>query len=196
MSTPEPLARLIAQFATLPGVGSKSARRMAYHLLNRPPEELREMGSLLSELPDKVFPCSVCFSWTEKERCAICSDPKRDQQVLCIVEKASDIEPFERSGIFRGLYHVLGGHISPLDGIGPDQLHIAPLMERLDGVREAILATGATAEGESTALYLERLLTKRGVEVTRLARGIPVGADLEYLDVQTLVRAFQARGSA
>lgn len=196
MSTPDPLAQLIARFATLPGVGSKSARRMAYHLLNRPAEELREMGALLSGLPDKVFPCSTCFSWTESEQCSICADPKRDQRVICIVEKASDIEPFERSGIYRGLYHVLGGHISPLDGIGPDQLHIAPLMERLDGVGEAILATGATAEGEATALYLERLLAKHGVVVTRLARGIPVGADLEYLDVQTLVRAFQARGNA
>lgn len=196
MSTPAPLARLIAQFATLPGIGTKSARRMAYHLLNSPPEELKEMGRLLMEIPDQVVPCKICYAWTDSTLCSICSSDRRDQQVICVVEKASDIESFERSGVFRGLYHVLGGHISPLDGIGPDQLHISSLLTRLEGVREAILATGATTEGEATALYLERLLSGRGVTVTRLARGIPVGADLEYLDVQTLARAFQARGAS
>lgn len=194
MSTPEPLARLIAQFASLPGVGAKSARRMVNHLLGYPPEVLAEWGRMIAELPERVVPCPVCHAWTDREVCPICADARRDEKVICVVEKASDIEPFEKSGVYRGLYHVLGGHLSPLDGIGPDDLHLESLLKRLEGVHEVILATGASAEGESTALYLERLLGNRGVSVTRLARGIPVGADLEYLDVQTLARAFQARG--
>lgn len=196
MSTPEPLARLIARFATLPGVGAKSARRMVYHLLGNSPEELGEWGEMVATLRERVVPCPVCHAWTDREVCPLCSDVRRDDKVICVVEKASDIEPFEKSGVYRGLYHVLGGQISPLDGIGPDDLQIASLLSRLDGVREVILATGASAEGEATSLYLERLIGGRGVAVTRLARGIPVGADLEYLDVQTLARAFQARGAS
>ena len=195
MSAPDLLARLISSFARLPGVGTKSARRMAYHLLQAPPQDAKEMGELLSEIHEKIRPCPVCRSWPDAELCPVCADPRRDRSVICVVENASDIDSFERGRIFRGLYHVLGGHISPLDGVGPGDLNIASLFERLDGVEEVILATGSSTEGEATALYLDKLLSERGIRVTRLARGIPMGADLEYLDELTLSRAFEARGS-
>ena len=195
MSAPDLLTRLIAAFSRLPGVGEKSARRMVYHLLQSPADDARAMSALLAELPEKIHPCPQCHAWTDRDLCPVCADPKRDRGLICVVENASDVDVFERHRLFGGLYHVLGGHLSPLDGVGPDRLNVQSLMDRLEGVREVVLATGSSTEGESTALYLERLLEARGVKATRLARGIPMGTDLEYLDQLTLLRALEARGA-
>ena len=202
MHSPEPLERLIAALSRFPGVGRKSARRMAYHLLEESPDEVARLGQMIVELPQSIQRCRNCFSYSESDLCPVCSDTRRDRTILCVVERASDIEAFERSGVFRGLYHVLGGNLSPLDGIGPEQVRIPELLRRVEaGVREVILATGSSTEGEATALYIDRALQHLPNfapdaptrQVTRLARGIPMGTDLEYLDEPTLSRAFQAR---
>ena len=186
---------LAGELAKLPGIGRKTALRLTYHLLKQSPEQSRRLAEALLTLSERVKPCERCFNLTEQETCAICRDPRRDPALLCAVEEASDIGAIERAGEFRGLYHVLGGRLSPLDGVGPDDLTIAQLVRRVrdGGVREVIVATNPSMEGEATALYVQRQLASEGVSVTRIARGLPVGGDLEYADGVTIAQALSAR---
>jgi recombination protein RecR len=186
---------LIDELGRLPGVGPKSAQRIAFHLLQADPADVRRLADVLIEVKAKVKFCSTCFNVAEDDQCRICRDPRRDQTVLCVVEESKDVVAIERTREYRGRYHVLGGAISPIEGIGPDELRIRELMTRLaDGtVTEVILATDPNLEGEATATYLTRLLRPMGLRVTRLASGLPVGGDLEYADEVTLGRAFEGR---
>ncbi len=185
---------LATELARLPGIGRKTALRLTYHLLKQSPDQSRRLADALQTLAERVRPCSRCFNLSEDELCAICSDPRRDVAILCAVEEASDIGAIERTGEYRGLYHVLGGRLSPLDGIGPDDLTITQLVRRLDGgVREVIIATNPSLEGEATALYLQGQIVSQGLLVTRIARGLPVGGDLEYADGVTIAQALSAR---
>ena len=186
---------LAAELARLPGIGRKTALRLTYHLLKQAPEQSRRLADALVTLAERVRPCALCFNLTEEEVCAICRDPRRDRTVLCAVEEASDIGAIERTGEYRGLYHVLGGRLSPLDGVGPEDLTIQQLAPRLEegSVREVIIATNPSLEGEATALYLQRQLGRQGLAVTRIARGLPVGGDLEYADGVTIAQALAAR---
>lgn len=186
---------LATEFAKLPGIGRKTALRLTYHLLKQAPDQSRRLAEALRTLSDRVRPCSRCFNLTEDELCPICRDPRRDPAVICAVEEASDIAAIERAGEFRGLYHVLGGRLSPLDGVGPEDLTINQLVSRVGGagVREVILATNPSLEGEATALYVQRQLAALPVTVTRIARGLPVGGDLEYADGVTIAQALAAR---
>jgi recombination protein RecR len=189
---------LIDELGHLPGVGPKGAQRIAFHLLQAEPADVRRLAEVLLEVKSRVRFCSVCFNVSEDEQCRICRDPRRDQTVLCVVEEYKDVVAIERTKEFRGRYHVLGGAISPIDGIGPDQLHISELLKRLsDGaITEVILATDPNLEGEATATYLTRMLTPLELRITRLASGLPVGGDLEYADEVTLGRAFAGRRTA
>jgi recombination protein RecR len=193
--TPEPVTRLIEAFAQLPGIGPKTASRLTFYLLRRPLEQTQALAEALVDLKQRIVFCRQCFNITEQNPCAICSDEKRDRSVLCVVEEALDVLAIERTGEYRGLYHVLHGAISPVEGIGPDELRINELMARLkqEPVREVLLATNPNLEGEATAMYLARLIQPLGVRVTRLARGLPVGGDLEYADAVTLSRALEGR---
>ena len=186
---------LAAELSKLPGIGRKTALRLTYHLLKQSPDQSRRLASALVTLAERVKPCARCFNLTEQELCDICRDPRRDVGVLCAVEEASDIGAIERAGEFRGLYHVLGGRLSPLDGVGPEDLTIPQLVGRVagGGVREVILATNPSLEGEATALYVQRLLVPYQLTVTRIARGLPVGGDLEYADGVTIAQALAAR---
>ena len=190
---PDPLQRLIGELARLPGIGPKTAARLAHHLLKVPPGEARALAQSIVEVKDKLFHCSRCNSITAEDPCRYCTDPSRDRSALCVVEEPFNIQPIERTGEYHGLYHVLLGALSPQRGIGPDQLAIPGLLDRLAGVREVILATNPNVEGEATALYLARLLKPRVVEVTRLAFGMPVGGDIEYTDEVTLGRSLAGR---
>jgi recombination protein RecR len=185
------------ELARLPGVGPRTATRLVYHLLRASPDDARRLGSAIEQLVERVRPCSRCGNFSEGDECEICSDPERDAGIICVVENAFDVRSIDRTGEFKGLFHVLGGRLSPLDGIGPDELNLAPLLDRVgDGqrpVREVILATHPSVEGEATAVYLESALRPLGVRVTRLARGIPVGSDLEYVDGSTLAEALAGR---
>ena len=189
---------LIDELGRLPGVGPKSAQRIAFHLLQADPVDVRRLADVLIEVKARVQFCSVCFNVSEDEQCRICRDPRRDPSVLCVVEEYKDVVAIERTREYRGRYHVLGGAISPIDGIGPDQLRVRELMTRLaDGaVTEVILATDPNLEGEATATYLTRMLKVLDLRVTRLASGLPVGGDLEYADEVTLGRAFAGRRAA
>jgi recombination protein RecR len=186
---------LTSELARLPGIGRKTALRLTYHLLKQPPEQSRRLASALQTLSEKVRPCARCFNLTEDELCAICRDPRRDAALLCAVEDAADIGAIERAGEFRGQYHVLGGRLSPLDGITPDDLTIRQLVHRVEQgmVREVILATNPSLVGEVTALSVQRQLAALPVAVTRIARGLPVGGDLEYADGVTIAQALSAR---
>jgi len=193
--TPDPLNRLVAQLAKLPGVGEKTAQRLALHILRSPPEYARELSATIQEVVEKVKLCANCFSLTEQELCGICRDERRDERVLCVVEGLPDLMAVERTREFKGRYHVLHGVLSPLEGIGPDQLRIKELLARLESgrVEEVIVATNPDVEGEATSLYLTRLLKPMGVKVTRIAQGVPMGGDLEFADQATLARALSAR---
>ena len=186
---------LIDELGRLPGVGPKSAQRIAFHILQSDPIDVRRLANALNEVKEKVRFCAVCGNVSESERCRVCLDPRRDPSVICVVEEPKDVVAVERTREFRGRYHVLGGAISPIEGVGPDDLRIRELMTRLaDGVvTELILATDPNLEGEATATYLARLLKPMGLRVTRLASGLPVGGDLEYADEVTLGRAFEGR---
>ena len=186
---------LIDELGRLPGVGPKSAQRIAFHLLQADPTDVRRLAEVLVEVKDKVRFCAVCGGVAEQETCRICRDPRRDLGVICVVEESKDVVAIERTREFRGRYHVLGGAISPIEGVGPDDLRVRELMVRLqDGtVTELILATDPNLEGEATATYLSRFLANLGIRVTRLASGLPVGGDLEYADEVTLGRAFEGR---
>ncbi|MCI5801212.1 MAG: recombination mediator RecR [Oscillospiraceae bacterium] len=190
-----PLTRLIEHFERLPGVGKKSAQRLAFYVLNMPREKALDFADAIVEARDKIKHCRVCQNLTDQELCPICSDEGRDKSVICVVEDPRDILAFERTREYNGLYHVLHGLISPMDGVGPEQLYVKELLGRLrDGqVKEVIMATNPTVEGEATAMYLSRLLKPVGVKVTRLAYGIPVGSNLEYADEVTLYRALEGR---
>jgi recombination protein RecR len=196
----EPVARLIESFARLPGIGPKTAQRLTYHLLRAPDAEARALAAALVDVRDKVVFCERCFNISDAPLCAICRDPGRDQSRLCVVEEPLDVLALERTGEFKGLYHVLHGAISPIDGIGPDRLRIRELLARADEAKqegapfvEVIIATNPTLEGEATAMYLAERLESAVGEVSRIARGLPVGGDLEYADEVTLIRALQGR---
>ncbi|HEY4658194.1 MAG TPA: recombination mediator RecR [Gemmatimonadaceae bacterium] len=186
---------LVTELSRLPTIGRKSALRLTYHLLKQPPEQSRRLAQALTTLSERVRPCERCFNLTEEPVCAMCRDPRRDAAVICVVEEASDIAAIERAGEYRGAYHVLGGRLSPLDGVGPDDLTAAALVRRVSGggVKEVIVATSLKLEGEATALYLQEQLAPLGVTVSRIARGIPVGGDLEYADGVTIAQAMAAR---
>ncbi|HVD15222.1 MAG TPA: recombination mediator RecR [Actinomycetota bacterium] len=190
-----PVQDLIDELGRLPGVGPKSAQRIAFHLLKVEPADAERLARAIHEVKAKVHFCKVCFNVAEGELCRICRDPRRDPSLVCVVEEPRDLVAVERTQEFKGRYHVLGGAISPIEGIGPDDLRIRELLRRLEseGVREVILATNPNIEGEATAMYLARLLTPLGVRVTRIASGLPVGGDLEYADEITLGRAFAGR---
>jgi recombination protein RecR len=195
----EPVAKLIEAFNRLPGIGPKTAQRLTYHLLRAPDAEARALATALVAVREEVVFCDRCFNISDAPLCPICRDPGRDQARLCVVEEPLDVLALERTGVFHGLYHVLHGAISPIDGVGPDRLHIAELFARVDAAAltapftEVILATNPTLEGEATAMYLDERLAGKVGSVTRIARGIPVGGDLEYADEVTLIRALQGR---
>lgn len=190
-----PLARLVEELSKLPGVGPKTAQRLAFHLLKVPPEEARSLAQAIVEAREKISYCRRCFNFAEGDLCEYCADARRDPTLVCVVERPQDIVAVERTGEFRGLYHVLGGAISPIDGIGPEELRIRELLDRVrrDEVREVIVATNPRVEGEATAMYLANLLKPLGVRATRIASGLPVGGDLEYADEVTLGRALKGR---
>ena len=194
LHTSEALQELIEEFSKLPGIGRKSAQRLALFVLKRPREEIIAMAKALVNVKDRIRYCSVCCNITEEDPCAVCSSPKRDRSIICVVEEPSDVIALEKTNDFRGLYHVLGGSLSPLDGIGPDDLKTRELVARITGdVTEVILAMNPNVEGEATTLYLTRLLKPLGVKVSRIARGIPVGGNLEFADEATLSRALEGR---
>lgn len=195
MRYPAALTTLIRELGRLPGIGPKSAQRLAFHLFNRPEADIRSLAAALVAAKTGLAKCPRCFNImsTGEEACAVCSDPNRDERLMCVVEQPADLLAIERSGEFRGLYHVLHGALSPMNGIGPDQLTIAELLQRLGGVDEAVLATSTTVEGEATAMYLARQIGELGTKVSRIAYGLPVGGDLEYADEVTLGRAMANR---
>jgi recombination protein RecR len=194
---------LATELARLPGIGRKTALRLTYYLLRQPPEQSKRLANALVTLGERVRTCARCFNLTEDDVCSICRDPRRDPSLICVVEQASDIGAIERAGEFKGLYHVLGGRLSPLDGVGPADLTVEALLGRVNpedggaadgaGVREVILATNPSLEGEATALYVQTQLAPTGVAVSRIARGLPVGGDLEYADGVTIAQAISAR---
>ena len=189
----DPLARLIGELSRLPSIGPKTATRLAHYLLKAPPAEAQALAEAIVEVKEKLFHCSLCNSITAVDPCRYCADERRDRARICVVEEPFNIEPIERTGEYHGLYHVLLGALSPHRGVGPDRLAIPRLLERLDGVEEVVLATNPNVEGEATALFLARLLKARGVKVTRLAFGMPVGGDIEYTDEVTLGRSLAGR---
>jgi recombination protein RecR len=194
-ATAEPVARLIEEFNRLPGIGPKTAQRLTYFLLRAPAEQSRSLAEALIRLKERTVFCSECFNITEEDPCPVCRNPSRDRATICVVEEPLDVLALERTRSYRGLYHVLHGAISPVDGIGPEDLRIRELVARVSrgNVREVILATNPNLEGEATSMYIHGLLRPLGVRVTRLARGLPVGGDLEYADEVTLIRAFEGR---
>jgi len=189
----DPLSRLVGELSRLPGIGPKTAARLAHHLLRVPKRDTDALAEAILELKTKLTYCSTCNSITAEDPCRICTDPQRDQTTICVVEEPFNIGPIERSGEYRGLYHALMGALSPQRGIGPDQIDVAGLLGRLDGVAEVIVATNPNVEGEATALYLARVLRPTEVRVSRLAFGLPVGADLEFVDEVTLARSMSGR---
>jgi recombination protein RecR len=195
MAYPNSLRRLIALLAKLPGVGEKTATRLALHMLKMSPQSLRELGEAIAAIPEAVIRCSTCFNIADEDPCPICSDPARRSDLLCVVESPTDLVPIENSGEYRGRYHVLGGAISPIDGVMPENLRVGELLGRLSrgGVAEVVLATNLTAEGEATATYLAGAIKPLNIRVTRIAYGMPVGADLEYTDEITVGRAIKGR---
>ena len=195
MSAAEPIARLIEELNKLPGIGPKSAQRLTYYLLRAPENEVAALAEAIRNLKEKLSLCSICLNITDSDPCATCRDEERDHTKICIVEEPIDILPLERTKKYKGLYHVLHGVIAPTDGIGPDELKIKELLSRLNDnqVTEVILATNPNLEGEATAMYLQRLIAPLGIRITRLARGLPYGGDLEYADDVTLSRALEGR---
>ena len=195
MSRHDPLARLIGELQRLPGIGPKTATRLAHHLLKTKTEAARSLADAIVEVKETLTHCSTCNNITAVDPCSLCTDPQRDRTRICVVEEAFNIQAIERTGEFHGLYHALGGTLSPQRGVGPDELAIDGLLDRLDGVEEIILATNPNVEGEATALFLARVLRPRGVRVSRLAFGLPIGGDIEYIDEVTLARSLSGRRS-
>ncbi len=190
------IEELVAELAKLPGIGRKTAQRLTFYLLKQPAEAAERLAEALRRVRGQVAACGVCGNLSEEDPCPICRDPRRDAALLCVVEESADVGAIERAGRYRGRYHVLGGRLSPLDGVGPDQLHLSRLVARVGNgseVREVIVATNPSMEGEATATYLQQVLKPSGVRVTRIARGLPVGGDLEYADAVTIAQALAAR---
>lgn len=191
------IERVSDELSRLPGIGSKTALRLVHHLMKGSKEDIRRLARALSELADKIRPCRECGNYSEQELCEICASPRRDRSVLCVVEEAYEVGAIERTGQYRGLFHVLGGRLSPLDGIGPEELNLGSLLHRIASaggeIREVIVATNASVEGEATSVFLEQEIRRLGPRVTRLARGIPVGSDLEYVDGTTIAQALAGR---
>jgi len=192
---PKPLRRLVALLSRLPGIGEKTATRLSMFLLSMPPEFVRELGNAIARIPESVIKCSKCFNIADEDPCGLCTDPARRDDQICVVEGPADIVPIEKSGEFKGRYHVLGGAISPIDGVMPDDLRVPELLERVGrgDVSEVVLATNLTAEGEATASYLAGVLKGKSVRVSRIAYGLPMGSDLEYADEITVGRAMKGR---
>lgn len=189
--------RLTDELSRLPGIGSKTALRLVHHLMKGSKDDTRRLARALVDVAERVRPCSVCGNFSEQELCEICTNPRRDGSVLCVVEEAYEVGAIERTGQFRGVFHVLGGRLSPLDGVGPDELNVTSLLDRIHGsagvISEVIIATNASVEGEATSVFLEQEIRPLGPRVTRLARGIPVGSDLEYVDGTTIAQALAGR---
>jgi recombination protein RecR len=195
MARPEPLSKLVEQLQRLPGIGAKSAQRLAFHVLKTPREEIDRLIDAMREVKDRVTYCSICSNITDVDPCFYCTDSARDPRIICVVEEPENVTAVEKTRDFKGLYHVLMGALSPLHGVGPDDLKIKPLLTRVAAgtVQEVILATNPNVEGEATAIYLSKLLKPLGVRVTRIAMGVPVGSDLEYADEVTMQRAMEGR---
>jgi len=187
------IEKLVSELSKLPGIGKKSALRLVIHILKQSSATVKQLASALVETKNKIKECDICFNFTEDSICSICSSERRDKSLMCVVEEPTDIMAIERSGEYRGLYHVLGGVISPLDGIGPEDLHIKELLSRVSQIEEVIIATNPSIEGETTTLYLQKELGALDIKVTRIARGIPMGSALEHADTVTLIRAFEGR---
>ena len=194
-SLPNSAKKLIQEFSNLPGIGRKTAQRLTFYILQIDNEKVSSLSQALLDIKEKIHNCIVCNGITEQEICSICTDPNRDSNIICVVENSHDIIVFEKTNGFNGRYHVLGGTLSPLDGVGPEDLNIQNLFERIDDGMEVILATNSNVEGETTALYLTKILAKKEIRLSRLARGIPIGSDLGYIDSATLVRAMEGRTS-
>ena len=195
MEYAKPLAKLVGEFEKLPGIGPKSAQRLAFHVLRMNEESAQTLASAIVEVKRSIKLCPICFNYTDQERCDICSDARRDRSLLCVVAEPRDVVAMEKTNEFRGVYHVLGGVISPMDGVGPEMLKIRELVSRVndDGVKEVVLATNPTIEGDTTSMYIAGLLKPLGVKVTRIAHGMPVGGDMDYADQATLIQALQWR---
>lgn len=189
---------LVDRLSDLPGIGKKTAQRLAFYLMKMKREDAFALAGAITDVKEKISNCSVCFNLTETNPCPICSDTKRDSAMICVVENPSDVNALEKTGIYRGLYHVLGGALSPLDNIGPDDIHVTELLKRVkdNGIKELIIATNPTVEGEATAGYIAGAISESGVHITRIARGLPVGSDLELADTVTLIRSFEGRLNA
>ncbi len=188
------ISRLIEEFSKLPGIGAKSAQRMAFHIINRPEEEVKALAQAILDAKENVRYCKQCFTLTDSELCPICSNPKRDAKTIMVVENTRDLAAYEKTGKYEGVYHVLHGAISPMLGIGPNDIRLKELMQRVQGdVKEVIIATNSSLEGETTAMYISKLIKPTGIRVTRIASGVPVGGDLEYIDQVTLLRALEGR---
>ena len=192
---PKSLARLIEELEKLPGIGPKSAQRLALHLLHASQEDAEALAEAIRQVKQQIRACTLCFNYTDADQCAVCTDPNRDDSTLCVVGDPRDLMAMERAGSFRGRYHVLQGLISPMDGVGPESLRISELLDRIRGstIKEVVLATNPTVEGDATAMYLAELLKPLGVKVTRIALGLPVGGDLDYADDVTIARALEGR---
>lgn len=190
-----PIAKLIDELSKLPGVGSKTAQRLAFHILNMPPNDVEQLSGAIISAKRNIKHCRICCNITDSEVCSICSNPKRDEAVICVVEDPKDVVAMEKTREFKGMYHVLNGAISPMEGIGPEEIRIKELLKRLgeQDIKEIILATNPNIEGEATAMYISRLIKPMGIKVTRIAHGIPVGGDLEYADEVTLMKAMEGR---
>lgn len=195
MNYARPLARLVGEFEKLPGIGPKSAQRLAFYVLRAPSDDARHLAEAILEVKDRIRLCQTCFNFTDQEVCEICRSERRDPAVLCVVAEPRDLMAMERTNEYRGLYHVLGGVISPLEGIGPEMLRVRELLDRVqqNGVKEVILATNPTVEGDTTAMYVARLLKPFEVRVTKIAFGLPIGGDLDYADQATLIQALEGR---
>ena len=194
-SLPNSAKKLIQEFSNLPGIGRKTAQRLTFYILQIEKEKVFSLSQALLQIKQKILNCRECNGITEEEICSVCTDPNRDNNIICVVENSHDIIVFEKTNGFNGKYHVLGGTLSPLDGIGPDELNIQGLLRRIDDGMEIILATNSNVEGETTALYLTKILSNKNISISRLARGIPIGSDLGYIDSATLVRAMEGRTS-
>jgi recombination protein RecR len=189
----DPIRRLVQELARLPGIGEKSATRLAFHLVRGNRQQVQDLAQALLDVTEKIRLCSICMTMTEADPCTLCTDPRREADLICVVASPPDLIAIDRGGHFRGRYHVLHGLLSPLEGIGPDDLRIAELIRRLDGVREVIIATSPSVDGEATAMYIARAIKPLGVQVSRIATGLPVGGELEYSDQATIARALAGR---
>jgi recombination protein RecR len=194
-SFPESINDLIEEFSRLPGIGRKTAQRLTFYILKQNADKVNLLSNALSSVKLRIKDCSICHGISEKDYCPICLDTRRDKNVLCVVENSQDVFVFEKTNSFKGMYHVLGGVLSPLDGIGPEDLNISSLLLRIQSGMEVVLATNSSVEGDTTSLYLTKILEEKDVKVTRLARGLPVGGDLDYIDEATLIRAMEGRTS-